>query len=62
MGPDQDKNWCVTFPLWDYVMGTREHYIGTEKEKKDIERRERKMQNRVVSNNEKIGFPKPSLS
>ncbi len=36
MGPDQDKNWCVTFPLWDYVMGTRVPYIGTEKEQKDI--------------------------
>ena len=36
MGPDQDKNWCVTFPLWDYVMGTRVPYKGTEKEQKDI--------------------------
>lgn len=23
MGKDQDKNWCVTFPLWDYILGTR---------------------------------------
>ena len=38
MGPDQDMNWCVTFPLWDYVMGTRVPYKGTEKEQKDIER------------------------
>lgn len=44
MAPDQDKNWCVTFPLWDYVMGTRVKYIGTEREKKDIERRIRKAQ------------------
>ncbi|MEZ5002617.1 MAG: sterol desaturase family protein [Chitinophagales bacterium] len=36
MGPDSEKNWCVTFPLWDYVMGTREVYKGTEREKKDI--------------------------
>lgn len=36
MGPDQDKNWCVTFPLWDYVMGTRIPYKGTEREKQDI--------------------------
>lgn len=26
MGKDQNKNWCVTFPLWDHVMGTREKY------------------------------------
>ena len=25
MGRDQDKNWCVTFPWFDWVMGTREH-------------------------------------
>lgn len=42
MGPDQDKNWCVTFPLWDYVKGTRVPYKGTEREKQDIERRQRK--------------------
>ena len=23
MGPDQDANWCVTHPFFDYVMGTR---------------------------------------
>ncbi len=42
MAPDQDKNWCVTFPLWDYVMGTRLVYKGTEREKIDIDRRLRK--------------------
>lgn len=42
MGPDQDKNWCVTFPLWDYVKGTRVPYKGTERERQDIERRQRK--------------------
>jgi sterol desaturase/sphingolipid hydroxylase (fatty acid hydroxylase superfamily) len=42
MAPDQDKNWCVTFPLWDYVMGTRLHYKGTDREKLDIERKLRK--------------------
>lgn len=36
MGPDQDKNWNVVFPLWDYVMGTRIPYAGTEREAKDI--------------------------
>jgi sterol desaturase/sphingolipid hydroxylase (fatty acid hydroxylase superfamily) len=52
IGPDQDKNWCVTFPLWDYVKGTRVPYKGTEREKKDIERRERKAQaagNRIIT-------------
>jgi sterol desaturase/sphingolipid hydroxylase (fatty acid hydroxylase superfamily) len=42
MAPDQDKNWCVTFPLWDYVKGTRVPYKGTDREKLDIERRMRK--------------------
>jgi len=23
MGKDQDANWGVTFPLWDYILGTR---------------------------------------
>jgi len=44
MAPNQDMNWCVTFPLWDYVMGTRLVYKGTEREKLDIQRRERKTQ------------------
>ena len=42
MARDQDKNRCVTFPLWDYVMGTRAPYIGTETEAKDIKRREKR--------------------
>lgn len=39
MGPNQDSNWCVTFPLFDYVMGTREKYHGSEREKQDIQRK-----------------------
>ena len=23
MGRSQDYNWCVTFPLWDYIFGSR---------------------------------------
>ena len=23
MGKDQNTNWCVTYPLWDYILGTR---------------------------------------
>ncbi len=29
MGKDQNANWCVTYPLFDYVMGTRRKYLGT---------------------------------
>lgn len=39
LGPNQDKNWCVTFPLFDWLLGTREPYIGTERERKHAERR-----------------------
>jgi hypothetical protein len=34
MGPNQDANWCVSWPWFDWVMGTREHYVGTEREAK----------------------------
>ena len=27
MGKNQDSNWCVTRPWFDWVMGTREHHI-----------------------------------
>ncbi|MCP5502880.1 MAG: sterol desaturase family protein [Leptospiraceae bacterium] len=43
MGPNQDSNWCVTFPLFDYIMGTREKYLGTEREKEDSLRREKRL-------------------
>lgn len=39
MGRDQEKNWCVTFPLADYIFGTRVKYLGTEQEREDTERR-----------------------
>ncbi len=35
MGPDQEKNWCVTRPWFDNLMGTREPYVGTEREARD---------------------------
>jgi sterol desaturase/sphingolipid hydroxylase (fatty acid hydroxylase superfamily) len=38
MGPNQDANWCVSFPLWDHVMKTRERYLGTQKHRDDLER------------------------
>jgi hypothetical protein len=36
LGPDQDKNWCVTRPWFDWIMGTREPYVGTEREAQDL--------------------------
>ncbi|MCA9514671.1 MAG: hypothetical protein KC635_07005 [Myxococcales bacterium] len=38
MGPNQDANWCVTHPWFDEIMGTRVPYIGTERERQDLER------------------------
>ncbi len=39
MGPNQHKNWCVTRPWMDWVMGTREPYVGTERETRDLAKR-----------------------
>jgi hypothetical protein len=33
MAPDQDANWCVTFPLWDWILGTRKPWLGTPQER-----------------------------
>jgi hypothetical protein len=30
MGPNQDANWCVSWPWFDWVMGTREAFVGRE--------------------------------
>jgi len=38
MGPNQHANWCVTRPWFDEVMGTRDRYVGTERERRDRER------------------------
>ena len=38
MGPNQNANWCVTKPWMDVLMGTREPYVGTERELKDREK------------------------
>lgn len=48
MGPNQDANFCVTFPLFDYIMGTREPYVGTEKELADKKRREEILANKAA--------------
>jgi sterol desaturase/sphingolipid hydroxylase (fatty acid hydroxylase superfamily) len=36
MGPNQHANWCVTRPWFDVLLGTREPYIGTEREAADL--------------------------
>ena len=43
MGKDQDSNWCVTFPLFDYILGTRRKYVGTDEERADLLKRELKL-------------------
>ena len=48
MGPNQDANWCVTHPLFDYIMGTREVYAGTQREERDRERAERLREKRAA--------------
>ncbi len=62
MAPDQDKNWCVTFPLWDHVMGTRVPYKGTEREQKDIERRARKAEVNLQKGVKSSDFPEEQVS
>ena len=39
MGPDQDANWCVTHPFFDWVLSTRQEYLGTDKERADAEKK-----------------------
>ncbi|MBT9560520.1 MAG: sterol desaturase family protein [Myxococcales bacterium] len=36
MGPNQHANWCVTKPWMDVLLGTREPYVGTEREARDL--------------------------
>lgn len=42
MGPNQHANWCVTKPWFDIIMSTRDPYVGTERERKDRARRDRR--------------------
>lgn len=48
MGPNQDANWCVTKPWMDMLMGTREPYVGTERERQDIERKAKREARRAA--------------
>ncbi|MGE3767316.1 MAG: sterol desaturase family protein [Kofleriaceae bacterium] len=45
MGPNQHANWCVTHPWFDELMGTREPYVGTEREQRDRAKREQRAAN-----------------
>ncbi len=62
MGPKQDANWCVTKPWMDELMGTRVPYAFTERERRDIERRERRRrlkEAKVVATPERPSAPPP---
>lgn len=48
LGPDQDQNWCVTFPWFDHLMGTRVPYAGTDRERRDLEQAERLRRRRAA--------------
>jgi sterol desaturase/sphingolipid hydroxylase (fatty acid hydroxylase superfamily) len=43
MGPNQNANWCVVRPWMDDLMGTREPYVGTEREERDRKRRQERL-------------------
>lgn len=43
MGPNQHANWCVTYPWADWLLGTREPYLGTAKAERDLARRKEKL-------------------
>jgi len=51
MGPDQDMNWCVSWPWFDWVMGTRKPYTGTDREQSDRSRYIRRGGSRTVRQN-----------
>ena len=41
LAPNQDANWCVTRPWFDLILGTRELYLGTERDRADQKRARR---------------------
>lgn len=34
LGPNQEANWCVTWPMMDWLMNTRRPWVNTEAERK----------------------------
>lgn len=49
MGPDQDANWCVSWPWFDWVMGTRKPYAGTDRERDDRRRHAARKRRKAVA-------------
>jgi sterol desaturase/sphingolipid hydroxylase (fatty acid hydroxylase superfamily) len=47
MGPNQHANWCDTRPWFDVIMGTREPYARTQRERLDRARRARRRRARA---------------
>ena len=47
MGPKEcvEANWCVTFPLFDYIMGTRKPYYNTNRYFMDMARKSVRIRN-----------------
>jgi sterol desaturase/sphingolipid hydroxylase (fatty acid hydroxylase superfamily) len=61
MGTNQDANWCVTRPWFDWILGTRERYAFTAKE---TSRRLRDLK-KALSNGAQLALPRlevPTLS
>ncbi len=48
MGPNQHANWCVSWPWFDWLMGTREPYLGTERERRDAARAKERAARRIA--------------
>lgn len=49
MGPNQHRNWCVTRPWMDWIMGTREPYVGTDRDKRDRDKRQQRSARTAVT-------------
>ena len=49
MGPNPEANWCITSPFFDEMMGTREPYLGTEREAADRRRKEERAAARAAA-------------
>lgn len=48
MGPNQHANWGVTWPWFDWLLGTREPYVGTAREARDSARRKERAARRIA--------------
>jgi hypothetical protein len=57
MGPDQNANWCVTKPWTDILLGTRQHYVGTPKEREDMDRAAQRLAKTIVAKMESLPVP-----